>query len=263
MFYGTPTIHRDNDSTDLVGLRTLVLSQTWVPSSGALSQEQIDAEQPDIPGVSGGVLLVGEQTLQERGKMRTRWTFQGIKGNGKTVTFRDRSNSLDYQFDPSFAQVSIQRHPNFLNLIKTYGGQPSNDGQSVIWPTIYAASSNGLTASGTSQTNPMFGIQDYFRLEGTYRFRYLSLALPSGILSPAQIVPSAPGQPPPLQDGRNWLKLPVQYRRRGLIFEIIEQYWLSGPGGWPLPVYNQDSNSGFGANTSNFGANTTNFGTAS
>ena len=247
MIYGKPQLKRVNDETDLIGLRTLILAKMWQPSRGDLSQEQLDKEQPDIPEVSGGVLLIGEQTRQNEGVMRTQWTFQGIKGDGKSVTFKDRENSIDYEFTPGFAQVSIQRHPNFTKLVTDYGGYPDSDGKSVLWPTIITIpnSSSGWSSSSNGQTNPMFGVQDFFSLEGVYRFRYASLTVPKRSLSSAGKIFTGglPGETPELVEGRNWLSLPIIYKRRGLIYDCTELYWLSGRGGWPIPVYGMANNS--------------------
>ena len=240
MIYGTARIKTVNDTTDLIGIRTLVLSQMWQASRGDLTQDQLDIEQPGIPSVSGGVLLVGEQTRISGGVMQTFWTFQGIKGDGKSVTFKDRSNSPDFSFEPGFSQVSIQRHPDFQNLLKTYGGFPDNDGGRVIWPPTYTPSGNsGLSAASQIKSNPMFGVNEFFQMEGTYRFRYASLKLPGNILTSAGTIhiDGLPGRAPSLPGGRNWLMLPTLYRHRGLIYDITEQYWMSGRGGWPVPVY--------------------------
>lgn len=251
MIYGKPRVIIVNDVTDVIGIRTLVLSQLWQPSRGDLTQDQLDQEQPDMPKVSGGVLLVGEQTRPSEGAMRTMWTFQGIKGDGKSVTFKDRSNSLDYAFEPGFAQVSIQRHPQFQSLLTTYGGFPDNDGARVIWPQTYqASSSSALSSSSQSQPNPMFGVNEYFRMEGTYRFRYASLTKPNtSLLVGSRIFNSnLPGDAPELDTDHNWLQLPTLFKRRGLIYEILEQYWMSGRGGWPVPVYGTAStNNAFGS----------------
>ena len=45
------------------------------------------------------------------------------------------------------------------------------------------------------------------------------------------------GEPPPTSVDRNWLFVPPPFRQRGVIKDITEIYWLSGPGGWPKPVY--------------------------
>lgn len=245
MIHGKPRVVRVNDTTDLIGIRTLVLSKMWQASRGDLSEAEIDTEKPELPSVSSGLMLVGEQTRQSEGGLRTTWTFQGINGDGKSVTFKDRSNSLDYGFESGFSQISIQRHPDFMDLIEKYGGYPDNDGGRVIWPPSYnkvGAGGPGAGLSGTSSTettNPMFGVNEYFSTEGTYRFRYASRTLPGNILASAGHVfgGGLPGQPPALVEGRNWLMLPIGYRRRGTVFDITEQYWLSGRGGWPRPVY--------------------------
>ena len=104
----------------------------------------------------------------------------------------------------------------------------------------------------------MFEVQDFFRMEGTYSFRYAELSIPDTLYKEAGLVTkNIPGKPP-FVDGRNWLKVPPTWRRRGLIYEITEQYWLSGIGGWPVPIYgdgagtNQpDSSESFGLVTGN------------
>jgi hypothetical protein len=84
----------------------------------------------------------------------------------------------------------------------------------------------------------MFGVQDWFRMEGTYRFRYASNDVPD-FSRAGTIIQTAdlPGKPPTTIGDRNWLFVPPPYRRRGVILDITEMYWLSGPGGWPLPIY--------------------------
>jgi hypothetical protein len=246
MIYGVPKITRVNDVVDKIGIRTLILSQIWQPSASDLTQDQIDAETPDVPVVSAAsLLLIGEQTLPFGGCYRTLWTFEGIKGNGKTVTFKGRDNSLDYDFQPGFSQISIVLKNNFQALLTRYGGVVQDDG-TVIWPAALDGSTGtgGLALpSQSSDTNPMFGIQDFFRMEGTYQHRYAALDLPGNLYQNAGIAVETnalPGQPPATSNGRNWLCVPPIYRRRGVIFEITEPYWLSGDGGWPKPVYSRN-----------------------
>jgi hypothetical protein len=228
MIYGAPQYVIVQDTTDLIGIRILVLSLAWQPSSSdplvAL------AEKPGAPSVPGGVILVGEQTLPSRGAMKTTWTFQGINGDGNSVTFKDRKNSIDYGFEPGFAQVPIQLIKNFQELLDTWGGYADNDGARVIWP----AEITTTTSTGKS------GIQDFFRMEGTYRFRYAAKTIPAGIYEKAGTIVETkdlPGEPPPTSDGVNWLFVPPPYRQRGIVKDFTELYWRSGPGGWPVPVY--------------------------
>src|SRR5688500_4018639 len=103
MIYGEPTIKVDDDQTDRIGIRTLVLSRMWQPSRWPLTIEELDGEMPGVPEVPGGMLFVGRQTRRQGGAVRTHWSFEGIDGDGKSVTFRTRGNSLDFQFDPGFS----------------------------------------------------------------------------------------------------------------------------------------------------------------
>lgn len=243
MIYGAPQLEIVQDTTDLIGIRILVLAQMWQPSTSELWEAL--SEKPGAPAVPGGVILVGEQTLPSKGAMRTTWTFQGINGDGKGVTFKDRQHSIDYGFEPGFAQVPIQLIRNFQELLDTYGGAPDNDGARVFWPTETPGGTttgqSGFDDAGkTPKANPMFGIQDYFRMEGTYRFRYAAKTLSGGFYDRSGTIVETkdlPGEPPPVSDGRNWLFVPPPFRQKGVIKDITEMYWLSGPGGWPEPVY--------------------------
>ena len=62
MIYGTPGIHIEDDVTDRIGIRTLVLAQMWQASTWPLSMAELDAETPAAPEVPGGLLLMGRQT---------------------------------------------------------------------------------------------------------------------------------------------------------------------------------------------------------
>lgn len=248
MLYGKINIHTVRDMTDLIGIRTLVLRQYWDVTIANATQVDIDAAKPAAPAVPGGLLLMGDQTLKEHGRYSTLWTYQGINGDGKSATFKDRKNSLDYGFEPGFSQVPIQMHPNFEELYKKYQGMPTNDGTSVKWaPTLAGDTSGGgggfsKTGGAAGAENPMYGIQAFFEMEGVYRFRYAAKSLPRDLQKGVgYIAHDLPGQPPSLGDGRNWLKAPVPFDRKGNVFDITEYYWLSRRGGWPQPVYGKGS----------------------
>lgn len=242
MIYGQPNIHMVRDVTDIIGIRTLVLRLYWQVRMTSPSQSEIDAAKPAAPAVPGGLSIMGEQTMKERGRYSTLWTYQGINGDGKSVTFKDRANSIDFGFDPGFSQVPIQMHEDFEALAKKYGGYPSNDGTTVVWPPELG---DGGTSVGlkkgeavTGGTNPMYGIQAFFEMEGVYRYRYAETSIIGDLQAGVGfIAKSLPGKPPGLTDGRNWLKAPTAYQRKGFIYDITEFYWLSRRGGWPKPVY--------------------------
>lgn len=242
MIYGSTNVHTVRDSTDLIGIRTLILRQFWQVAGSNPSQGELDAAKPAPPGVPGGIMLMGEQTMKERGRYFTLWTYQGINGDGDGVTFKDRDSSIDYGFDPGFSQVPIQLHRDFYAMKEKFKGYPSNDGSSVIWEPEIAAKQGGIGTSKSGKTgkgtNPMFGIQAFFEMEGIYRFRYAARTLPGSLLDDVGfIADSLPGNPPVPKENRNWLCAPPGYQRKGVVYDITEFYWLSRRGGWPEPLY--------------------------
>lgn len=241
MIYGTPAFKVDHDSSDRIGIRTLVMGKIWQASRWPLSIEEMDEETPAGPSVPAGMVLIGRQTQPMPGGLRTAWTFEGVHGDGKTVTFKDRTNSIDYEFSPGFAQVSILRHPRFRQLQRDYEGFIDQDGQ-VFFPQFVKGNKGARGLGGNSDekevTNPMFDQTEFLRMEGSYSFRFASFE-PSSESHVGKLYSTTalPGKPPRVGESRNWLGAPSKSARRGPVFEIIESYWLSGEGGWPEPIY--------------------------
>ncbi len=244
MIYGTANVHPVRDVTDLIGIRTLVLRKYWSVDAASASVADVDALRPPVPGAPGGVMLMGEQVMRERGRYASLWTFQGIHGDGKSVTFKDRANSIDYGFEAGFAQAPIQVHRDFVAMLERFEGAPGNDGTTVIWPPELGGGKKGggsalsKEKSAEGQLNPMYGIQAYFEMDGIYRYRYAEREVPAVAAEGVGFIANVlPGKPPKLEDGRNWLKAPTQWARKGVVYDITEYYWLSRRGGWPEPVY--------------------------
>lgn len=125
-------------------------------------------------------------------------------------------------------------------MMEEFQGYPSNDGTTVIWPPeLSAGGGSGLSLNRqASELNPMFGIQSFFEMEGVYRYRYAEKNLPADLHEGVGFIAATlPGETPKLKEGRNWLKAPASYNRKGVVFDITEYYWLSRRGGWPAPVY--------------------------
>jgi hypothetical protein len=252
--YGTPAVKIEKDTTDRVGIRTLVLSQLWAASAGGLSIEELDAEEPAPPAVPAGVLFIGRERVRAGGGLRTLWTFEGIFGNGKDVTFKDRIHSIDYNFEPGFSEKSALRLPGIQDILNQFGGYVV-DGQIIYPPSVPSGTASGPIASGSGtndKPNPLFGQDTFFSVEGTYHFRYYVLNqrdIPTGFVGMILKSSQLPGEPPPFPDvttdsdgnptGRNWLALPPAPTRVGPGWHVEEMFWLSGDGGWPTPYYGQ------------------------
>jgi hypothetical protein len=244
MIYGTPPINVEDDTTDRIGIRKLVLSQTWQASRWPMTIEELDEEEPEVPGVPGGMALVGHQTRRAGGGLKTFWTFEGINGDGKSVTFKTRGNSPDYSFEPGFAQKSILLHPNFRAIRDKYQGVVS-EGE-VTWPDTIQGNTGatGLSGSGSKdQDNPMFGTTDYFDIEGTYTYRYAVTdesqipRIEGRIFEAGQIPGRARTFGGDKSTKRNYLGAGTPYQRRGTVVEVQEIYWLSREGGWNEAIY--------------------------
>lgn len=240
MIYGTPIIHVDDDRTDRIGIRTLIMSQLWQASRWPLGQDELDAESPPPPAVPGGVIFIGQQTRRQRGSMRTTWTFEGINGNGKSVTFKGRTNSLDYQFEPGFSDKSLLLLPNIKTKMDQFGGYVI-DGR-LVWPPEIPETNTGSgmkKQDKAGKVNPFFGRETYLSMEGTYHFRYADTTYGQAFSGVRHIFKtgSLPGDPPTGIGDRDWLKAPPKVIRRGPVFDITEVYWLSEVGGWPEELY--------------------------
>jgi hypothetical protein len=244
MIYGTPILRVEHDQTDQVGLRRLVLSKMWQASRGSLSIEALDAEEPSPPEVPGGLGLIGRSRTSSGGVIRTAWTYEGINGNGKDVTFKGRGVSQHYGFDPGFSEAPIQRHPKLRTaggLLETYEGEALDT--EIIWPPYLSGKkSSGVSGSAknsSAQVNPMYGQDTYFTFQGgIYWYRYMARdesEIPDII--GRLFIGGLPGRPPRVS-GRNWLCAGVPFQRRGPnAIEVMEHYWLSDDGGWPKAIY--------------------------
>lgn len=235
--YGRYIVHPEDDITDRVGFRTVITSRGWMPSGSELSREQLDEEAPPPPEMPGGMLLIGVQNRKDGGGMRTWWTHEGVNGDGKSVTFKDRRNSLDWRFEPGYSQVSILKNARWPVLKAKFGGELL-DGQ-VIWPdTIPGSTGGGFGASALAgKPNVMFGTDDFIRGDGTYLFRYGAFDADEAYAGVDRIHTNLPGPQPPRFPGRNWLKMMPAVVQRGLALDITESYALSGEGGWKEPLY--------------------------
>ncbi|HEX8312957.1 MAG TPA: hypothetical protein VF614_16655 [Chthoniobacteraceae bacterium] len=253
MIYGTTSYKQEADVTDLVGFRKLVYSRLWQPTHWPLSEEELQQQKPEpFAGVGRAMILIGDETRQAPGGLRTYWTFDGIQGDGASVTFKDRARSFDYQFQPSLEQVDIRKHPRIRQLMDQYGGQLDPASLEIIWPlTIDKKGGNTAAAVGAGKSgevqNPMFGRNEFLDVAGVYTFRYASLN-PPGMSGAGKVfkTSSLPGRPPTDLTDRDWLMGGSPYKCRGIAFDITEIYLLSAPGGWPEPIHRLFGKAGAG-----------------
>lgn len=246
MIYGEFHIKREQDTTDRVGIRTLVLSQKWQPSTWPLADPELDQQKPGIPAVSDAMMLMGVEHRDAGHAFRTFWTFEGIPGDGKSVTFKDRNTSFDYGFQPGFEQTDIRKHPKIQELLERYGGVIDPSSLEIVWPITIGGDTGSKSGfgkrsegGGGETPNPMFGRNEFFQATGTYTHRYVDRNPPRAVPRGRVLKNSGlPGRPPQDIGDCDWLYGGAPYRCLGLIYDITEIYFLSGAGGWPEPIYN-------------------------
>lgn len=248
MIYGEPSITIEDDHTDLIGLRTLLLSQMWQPSSWPLAIDALDKEAPSAPEVPGGLWLIGRQRRRQGGVLREFWLYEGINGDGKTITFKTRGKSPHYGFDPGLSERPIQLHPKIESLLDKYEGQVIDN--QIIWPLNLSGTgaTSGLQKSDSSDAkiNPLFGRDSYLAFQGgTYWYRYMvqdEARIPD-IIGKIFRSTELPGGAPRFSR-RDWLGSGSPWQRRGpAAVEVVEQYLLSDEGGWPKEIYGSGSGS--------------------
>lgn len=246
MILGTPKVTVRSTIDNMTGIETAVVTGIWdLPQKGLSPVQKLEAASLSV-NMGSRFKLIGSQTEEEPGRMRTLLTYQGECLDGLV----DRENAIDFGYEPGLKEVPIAVLPNFQQLLKQYGGYWDQISGEVIWPQLLSSQAGRALSAGSSngKPNPMFGHSTRYSPDGTYRCRYASKKSPDqdGI---GYIADDLPGEPPKVGDGRNWLFVGAPYRRRGYVFEVTELYWLSPIGGWPAPLYKADGKRSTGLTT--------------
>ena len=242
--YGTPKYVVESDQTDRYAVRRTRFSIAWGTDENEATA--VVAKRPEMPTFKDAKLvMIG--TLPKDGGYITWWDFESI--DEEVLPLKNRDTSPEFRFEGDLAEVDIKLYPEFTALLELYGGTILSDG-TIDWPATIQSSNSGVGiggSAGTSTTNPMYGIESWYRQTGLYIFRYAEKELPADLFSRVgKTLETAelPGKPPKTLNAgddtsqkRNWLGRTPQYENLANGFAITETYWLSGPGGWPLPVY--------------------------
>lgn len=253
-----------DDQTDLIGIRTLILSQVWQAEAGRTTPDDLDEQAPPVPAAPRRMEFIGKQRRPWGGGLREFWTYTGL-GDESLVKRLGKSN--DYHFEPAFAQLPLLQHRNIADLLGSFGGAVVDT--QIVWPPLLGGGgsasggavrqepnpfskgsvspsstsgrlglSGGGSGGGGGEPNPMAGRQDYFGFGGTYHYRYVADNL-DGLMKKGVRIVSAdrlPGKAPSFGD-RNYLVGPEGYEKHAGFFAITIQGWLSDEGGWNPYIY--------------------------
>lgn len=237
---GRHIVRTEDDRTDRIGVRTLILSRRWQASTDELSRDQLDAEAPPTPAAPKRMELIGSQRRPDGGGLREYWTYAGLDPREDRVKRYGKSNDFDFQ--RSWEQLSLLQHRKITKLLSDYSGSVL-DGQ-IVWPPTVGGGQDrrtiGIGDAGTNdagETNPMFGHQTFFNFSGAYSYRYVADNL-NGLTQNVRLVKAGnlPGAAPSFGD-RDYLIGPEDYQHFAGHF-IVELLALLSPiGGWNKPIY--------------------------
>jgi hypothetical protein len=158
-------------------------------------------------------------------------------------------NIPTYEMVISMQEQPIETHPRFVSHLAGTSAVPRNGAIFMDPSTGTVSTSNArgvferfapvLTGGGK---NPKGGLESFLAPTVTYRENYVSGGSPSSA-GFGRVTSSVPGFAG-FSGGRNWLNMGFTYQRRGspsggsnVVYEISNEWLLSGPGGWDSDIY--------------------------
>lgn len=237
--YGGDTPRITNLSVDRLGILTMTVNQRKT-YEGATIGSVLNANAtiraaPIIPGISVPCVGVNTPTFQDGGIIFS-YGYEGFLGDVAT-------SQVIYELEGADNQEPIETHPNFLDLLKKFGGVNDIDGRFSHFQQVAPKGIDGPKGLDGRIRNPMSGVSDYLNIGWTWRKSWLSGPgpIPASVYLNAGYIDMPIGQgsqqPPILPNSRNWLKLAPRCRWRGNCREIVEAWLASGRNGWIRAMY--------------------------
>ena len=223
-YYGAwPVISIENVEADRLGIITADLYVT--------RQDPIDFTNASLGAAPVGYIdvipCVGV-TLHKMKGLHT-WIY---KFDGK-IDYQTPAQDFTYELEGADRNVPIENHPDFLALIKKYGGTYNTDGSFAGFPS---------TMPGDATTkNPLYGMTDYDSVGWVWVYSYTSAVLPEEVYENAGCIeePNWGGQEPMDLGQRQALKLAPRCTWRGNVWSISERWRIGGREGINKDVYRQ------------------------
>jgi len=135
------------------------------------------------------------------------------------------------ELDFSMAQNPVQSSPNFKKMQDAYG-----------WDTAQKAFPQNL-ASG--QASPVYGTTDFLSYTCVYRQTQTLAELPDDLFENLGTIITDPPfkklTDPAANDDRTWLYLAPKVSTRGNAFQVVQEWMLSGSGGWLEAIYSKSA----------------------
>jgi hypothetical protein len=164
----------------------------------------------------------------------------------------DAHGMIQETLDVSMKEDPIQAHPNFgigqaASIATLYGYNQTTKEFSINLPDSSLLSDIQMSASQNAGggDNPMYGVTSFLNVQAIFRKNQsvADLAKVSSLFSNIGKIdsPTANLISIPKIPSRNWLKLAPKIVSRAGVFEVSEQWQLSGAGGWNSILYKATS----------------------
>jgi hypothetical protein len=175
--------------------------------------------------------------INDAGVCIVTYQYQGLD---QSWTFAEE-DQVTFELDTSMNEDPIETHPAFKQLKKIYGWSQTERMFAESVPNINTGNALTTTA-GKTIPNPLFGTDTWLTIGAIYRRTYAARSIPSTVLQGIGTIVKRPpdiGQfkLPADSKKRNWLKLSPKVSRTGNAVRITEEWMLSGPKGWLVPIY--------------------------
>jgi hypothetical protein len=173
-------------------------------------------------------LFVGAQAQgDEAGNWIAQFDYEKVSGS------IDEGNDIGLveELDFSMSQNPVQSSPQFADMVTQYG-----------WDTAQKAFPQNLSDGSSS---PVYGTTDFLSYTCVYRQTKTVRAIPATIFEDIGTIIGDPPfknlEDPAANDDRTWLYLAPKVSTRGNAFQIVQEWMLSGAGGWLEAIYGHDA----------------------
>lgn len=212
------------------GRTILMRRQMAIPANGIFS---ISDMNPPTPPVACGLDSIN--VTVDDGVAQITWTFR-TQFDDTESTEEQRTptpgggTAPEYELTGSTSQEPITSHPKYSKLYERYAiGE--EDGLPVWRMTDPdgESGSTGLTTSGGSQLNPLYGVTDYFAANAVYketRFYRGKSSIPGDLISKCGKIDTPESLSSAGEDGR-WLRCGAQIRQMGDSYQVTTMWMAS------------------------------------
>ena len=157
----------------------------------------------------------------------------------KGVLASNPEELAQHDFARTTTESPIETHPKFYVPIDNPPVSPSD--LAVIELALQNAQPPPSTLTGAARTlydKKLRGIESFLRPGGIYKKTYASPDIPGAALMNQVGKIATPGKPAPTPpSGQNYLCVGVSWTKQAGVVTIMEDYQLSGPGGWDPDLY--------------------------